>query len=74
MSESPGRYNHPEQPTIGELKTEIHRLVEQVAKRPGAAKLLIGIRNQTRIFASYKANRNWPNQRPNQRGSSNNPE
>lgn len=45
-------------PTLLELKRECHDLIEQVARRPGAIKLLLGTRNQLRLFSQYKAGRN----------------
>jgi len=43
--------------TISELKTEAHRLIDQLAYRPGAAKLLLGTLVQLRMFANYKGDR-----------------
>lgn len=47
----------PVSPTVAELKRQCHALIEVVAKRPGAIKLLQGVLNQLQIFAQYKANR-----------------
>jgi hypothetical protein len=59
MTEQPGSYIDQPPPTIGELKRDCHRLIEQVAQRPGAIKLLLGIRDQAMIFSQYKANRDY---------------
>jgi hypothetical protein len=58
MTEKPGQYGQPP-PTIASLKRECHRLIEQVAQRPGAVKLLTGIRDQARVFANYKITRTY---------------
>lgn len=67
MTETPGQYTTtPEPPpTVATLKAECHALIEQVARRPGAIKLLTGIRNQAQIFSQYKAQRTYrsPNNR-----------
>jgi len=43
--------------TIAELQREAHRLIDQLAYRPGAAKLLLGTLIQLRMFANYKGDR-----------------
>ena len=43
--------------TIAELQREAHRLIDQLAYRPGAAKLLLGTLVQLRMFADYKGDR-----------------
>lgn len=43
--------------SLNQLKLECHQLIEQVARRPGAAKLLLGIKGTLEMYASYKANR-----------------
>ena len=43
--------------TIAELQREAHRLIDQLAYRPGAAKLLLGTLIQLRMFADYKSDR-----------------
>ena len=49
--------------TIAELKTEAHRLIDQLAYRPGAAKLLLGTLLQLRMFTNYKGDRKGQIQR-----------
>lgn len=44
-------------PTIASLKSECHALIEVVSRRPGAIKLLVGVRNQLIMFSQYEANR-----------------
>jgi len=56
MTEQPGDYS-PRSPDLLALKLECHRLVEQIAKQPGAIKLLLGLRDQARIYAGYKQTR-----------------
>ena len=51
----PDRASTP--PTIAELQREAHRLIDQLAYRPGAAKLLLGTLQQLRMFADYKRGR-----------------
>ena len=43
------------------LKQECHRLIEAVARRPGAAKLLLGTLLQLQMFAAYKVDRRGHN-------------
>jgi hypothetical protein len=66
MTEQPGNYTtQSEQPlTIDSLKRKCHGLIEQVARRPGAIKLLLGIRLQAQMFADYKANRSYQRLKP----------
>ena len=44
-------------PTLTQLKLQAHQLVEQVSHRPGAAKLLMGVVEMLKTFASYKIGR-----------------
>jgi hypothetical protein len=44
---------------LAQVKRECHRLIEIVATRPGAMKLMIGVRNQLKLFSQYKANRDF---------------
>lgn len=44
-------------PNLQTLKQECHRLIEAVARRPGAMKLLLGTLLQLQMFADYKSNR-----------------
>lgn len=46
-------------PTTESLRLEAHRLIDVVARRPGAVKLLEGVLVQLRLFAAYKANRSY---------------
>ena len=43
--------------TLAQLRAECHRLLDVVACRPGAMKLMIGVHRQLQMFAAYKANR-----------------
>lgn len=43
--------------TLNVLRLECHRLVDVVSRRPGAMKLLLGVRSQLLLFAGYKSNR-----------------
>lgn len=45
--------------SVAELKQECHSLIEAVARRPGAIKLLLGVRGQLLLFSQYKANRDY---------------
>lgn len=45
-------------PTVAGLKKDCHYLIEAIAKRPGAIKLLFGAKATLRTFAAYKSNRN----------------
>ena len=42
-----------------ELKRQCHQLIEAIATRPGAVKLLQGILDQARVFAQYKSDRKF---------------
>jgi hypothetical protein len=42
---------------LSSLKCECHRLIELVARRPGAIKLLQGAREVLLIYSAYKPNR-----------------
>jgi hypothetical protein len=55
---------HSPYPTLAQLRTECHRLVEVVSHRPGAMKLMIGVHRQLTMFAAYKANRRSPPRAP----------
>lgn len=46
-------------PTLSQLKDECHRMLDRVARRPGAMKLLLGVQRQLQLFAGYKANRRY---------------
>ncbi|MBD2072412.1 hypothetical protein H6F86_00490 [Phormidium sp. FACHB-592] len=48
---------HSSHPTLAQLRTECHRLLEVVSRRPGAMKLLLGVHRQLTLFGGYKANR-----------------
>lgn len=48
-------------PTLAQLRAECHRLVDAVARRPGAMKLLLGVHRQLLMFAAYKGNRRRQN-------------
>lgn len=50
-------------PTIAELKIDCHRLIEAIARRPGAIKLLLCAQRALRTFADYKTNRQTLTQR-----------
>lgn len=39
------------------LLAECQRLLFQVSRRPGAIKLLIGVKGQLKMFSAYKSNR-----------------
>lgn len=54
MTETPDSYNTSDPDS---LRKECHQLIEQIAYRPGAVKLLIGLRDMAQTFANYKANR-----------------
>ena len=41
-------------PEVEEVRRECYRLLAVIAKRPGAAKLLTGVRDDLRIYAGYK--------------------
>jgi hypothetical protein len=65
MSEKAGQYqNQPDSPpTVDELKRQCHGLIEVVSKRPGAAKLLLGVLSQLEIFSQYKVTRSYRHKR-----------
>lgn len=44
-------------PTVGQLRSECHQLIEQISKRPGAAKILLGLLPMLKLYASYKQRR-----------------
>ena len=50
-------------PNLQTLKQECHRLIEAVARRPGAMKLMIGVQRQLQMFAAYKVDRKGQMQR-----------
>lgn len=52
-------------PSIAALKLECHRLIEAIARRPGAIKLLLGAKAALATYAAYKANRQSIKQRRN---------
>jgi hypothetical protein len=54
-SPQPDRASAP--PTISELQKEAHSLINELAYRPGAAKLLDGVLRQLRTFTAYKSHR-----------------
>ncbi len=58
MSEEPGNYSQAFQ-TIGGLKQECYRLIDVVARRPGAIKLLLGCKEMLTTLSEYKANRKF---------------
>jgi|GEM_PF-4333115 len=43
---------------VGLLKAECHSLIEAIARKPAAVKLLKGARSALQTFAQYKSNRN----------------
>ena len=47
--------------TVDGVKLRCHVLVDRIAKRPGAIKLLLCAERALQTFASYKANRNFFN-------------
>jgi predicted metal-dependent HD superfamily phosphohydrolase len=55
--ESPPPDRAPAAPTIAELQKEAHSLINELAYRPGAAKLLDGVLRQLRTFTAYKSHR-----------------
>lgn len=64
MTDTPGAYQvHPSTapdtppPTIGELRTQAHALVEQLARRPQAIRLLGAAVVSLGSIAQYKATR-----------------
>ena len=50
-------------PELKRLLLDCQRLLRVVASRPGAIKLLLGVRYQLELFAGYKANRQKPTSR-----------
>ncbi len=61
MTETPGSYStnsSPEgQPTLGQLRSQCHQLINTISRRPGAAKLLLGLLPLLKLYASYKQRR-----------------
>jgi len=58
MTEQPGSYTvQPEPLSVPALRSECHRLIELIARRPGAVKLLNGLLPQLKLYSQYKANR-----------------
>lgn len=59
MSEQPASYTVQTQaaPELPALRSECHRLIELIARRPGAAKLLAGILPLLKLYSQYKAKR-----------------
>ena len=54
---------NPDPPELKRLLLDCHLLLEVVASRPGAIKLLLGVHYQLELFAGYKANRQKPTSR-----------
>ncbi|KAM3116344.1 hypothetical protein [Phormidesmis sp. 146-33] len=52
----------PEELSVAALKGECHRLIEAIAYRPGAAKLLLGAKKMLTTFSQYKKGR-WQKDR-----------
>ena len=52
--------------TPDELRTQCHQLIEQIAKRPGGAKLLQGAMAHLEGLSAYKADRRqqWAKRSP----------
>lgn len=48
----------PVQPhTVEQLRLECHRLIEQISKHPGAAKLLLNLLPLLQLYSKYKQRR-----------------
>ena len=64
MSE-PTRYLADESPpTAAKLERECHRLIRQIARKPGRVKLLMGALAALQMYSDYKTNRTWVRTRP----------
>jgi hypothetical protein len=55
LSQNPKDLSNSE---VGLLKAECHSLIEAIARKPAAVKLLKGARSALERFVGYKSNRN----------------
>jgi len=65
MTEQPGSYTgQPERTaprmSVPALRSECHRLIELIARRPGAAKLLSGLLPLLKMYSLYKTRQRRP--------------
>lgn len=54
---------NPDRSELKRLLLDCQCLLSVVASRPGAIKLLLGVKRQLELFAGYKANRQKPTPR-----------
>lgn len=61
MTETPGEYstqsNSQVQLTVEQLRSQCHQLIDTISRKPGAAKLLLGLLPLLKLYANYKQRR-----------------
>lgn len=61
MTEIPGEYstqsNSEVQLTLEQMRSQCHQLIDTISRRPGAAKLLLGLLPMLKLYANYKQRR-----------------